>query len=269
MGGVPEIVPYCIFHQVDSDLGSYMGHIMAPTVRRKDGVAVYECLNSPLYPYSIYDRFYAISPLQRPIPPGMQMFCARRSEGFPFLTTHVQMVYDVYNVKDENSLCTFFLAYSQPVPNTVPLYLHSMGENVFPSYDSDPPSNDAAWGSSPISPIYVLTPESVGLTVDTMNDTLFKCVDSRCLPWKAPGFTNVFDMSDTKPLPLQECLVMCNEIGSTGRAPTSLLDAITRKTSTSPPKLPRRTHPLVIGLVVGIFVFVVLIVVILGLKNIH
>jgi hypothetical protein len=268
MGDVPEIVPYCIFHRIDIDLGSYMGHIMAPTITRKDGVGVYECLNSPLYPDRIYDRFYGISPLQRPIPPGMQMFCARRTAGFPYLTSHVDMVYDVYNVKDENSLCTFFLAYSQPVPNTVPLYLHSMRDNVFPSYESEPPSDNPEWGSASISPIYVLTPESVGMTVDTMNDTLFKCVDSRCLPWKSPGFKDVFDVSDTKPLPLQECLVVCNEIGSTGRAPTSLLDAISLKTKTP---LERQWHrylpPVVIALVVGIFIFAVLAVIILGLKS--
>lgn len=40
-----------------------------------------------------------------------------------FKKTTSQMVYDVYNVKDENSLCTFFLEYSQ--------YTYTVWEEMF------------------------------------------------------------------------------------------------------------------------------------------
>lgn len=262
----PEILPYCIFHRVSADDGSQTGYIGPPSVTQE---GKYECLNDALNRGNLYGHFYAVSPILRPMPLGMQLYCALRADSAPYSTVDVKMIYDLYNRDDAQGDwggCTVFMAYTQPVPNTVPLYLHKRYDALVPSFDKNPPTNNDGWGkASGGSPIYVMTPESVDKPPEKMNDVKFKCVSGRCLPWVAGKYQDVFGAGSFE-RSLRECLVTCDEIPTRGFGPTSALDVLQRDSVSSPSGIPymfKKVHPLAIGCIVALFVAVLAVVMIL------
>ena len=143
--------------------------------------------------------FYAVSPSFRPIPVGMKIFCAKSSTSFPYNTKDMYLMYDPFNIKDD---CVYFTTYNQPVPNTKPLYFHAQGDNIFPSFDSHPPSDLTKWTQTRISPVFVMTNKN----------EKFKCINGRCLPWTS----DIKYLYDSDPhdelLSLQNCVIYCNDL---------------------------------------------------------
>ena len=195
------IIPYCIWHYIDIDTNTFLGYISGPRKYRKDGVINFDCgREEKKYEKWVFaGTFYAVSPSFRPIPVGMKIFCAKKNLQFPYDTDDVYLMYDPYNIKDD---CVYFTTYIQPVPNTSPLYFHMAGEDVFPSFDPNPPSNSPIWTHTRISPIYVMT---------SKHDK-FKCVNGRCIPWTSE-IPSMYDSEQHKELlPLQNCVIYCNEL---------------------------------------------------------
>lgn len=200
-----SIIPFCIYHYTDPDTGTYLGFIGMPQITRtKSGKITYKCITEPktFRGWKNTGVFYAITPMIRPIPFGMYMFCAQKANGFPYDTSDMYNVMDSYNIKNN---CVYFITYSRPVPNTVPLYMHKIGTTVFPSFDPKPPSNDE-WTTTDVSPLYVMTP---GIFGNDLGKIKFRCINGTCLPWKN-DIPDIYDDTSTTPSNLDECLLKCN-----------------------------------------------------------
>ena len=173
-------------------------------------------------------------------------------------------MYDPFNIKDD---CIYFITYNLPVPNTVPLYFHKSGENVFPSFDSHPPSNHEGWTQTQISPVFVMTEKTVGNIFGINNalqpvprsDLKFKCINGRCLPW-TKDILDIYDSNPQEPLlNLEDCVVHCNELvvstETIGR-PSQLLEIISEQNVRKPvvSRFIQKLPPPVIGILVFLFI---------------
>lgn len=210
-----QIIPFCIYHRDDSNTQTYLGFISGPQkVLKKNGDEEFICAPEPktYRQWFLYDTFYALSPSYRPIPNGMLLFCAKRSDIYPYDISEIKFVYDSFNIKDD---CIYFITYSQPMINTVPLYLHKSGSHVYPSFKKNPPSDNPGWTQEEISPIFVMTKDTVGDIYDKNTDIKFKCVNDRCIPWKKNTFSNIYltdENIDSELLDLDKCALVCNRL---------------------------------------------------------
>jgi hypothetical protein len=157
------IIPFPIYHFVDTNTNTYHGYIGYPTkTLTMDGKIVWrpDQLDNKRYgPWFLYDVFYAFSPMIRPIPNRLKLYEATKSGEFPYDTKSVNYVRDPFDL-DNNAV--YFITWNQPMPNTVPLYIHKTNDGcIFPSYDKDPPEETAVigspkWDNDIISPIFVM-----------------------------------------------------------------------------------------------------------------
>jgi hypothetical protein len=224
MANTGNLIPFCIYHRIDENTNTFWGFISSPrkTVSQ-NGEVSYSCAPEPrtYRQWRYAGMFYGMEPNFRPIPLGMKIFCAQRSDIYPYDTVDVNMMYDPYNIKES---CVYFMTYAQPVPNTVPLYLHQIGIHTYPSFDKKPPTNDPEWTQAEVSPIFVMTEQTVG----NISSVKFKCLDGRCIPWTK----DIADLYDDDPhrelLNLQECVQFCSElsVSKTHGAPSHILERV-------------------------------------------
>jgi len=193
-----DIIPYCIWHYIDLHTNTILGYIGGPQKYKKEnGDIIFDCNENKGLGWILAGTFYGVSPSFRPIPVGMKIFCAKKATEFPYNTKDMYLMYDPYNIKEN---CVYFTTYIQQVPNTIPLYFYSFGDNIFPSFDSKPPSSD--WIETRISPIFVMTSKY----------QKFKCINGRCLPWK-DSITTIYDSDPHDELfTLENCVIYCNEL---------------------------------------------------------
>lgn len=118
--------------------------------------------------------FYAINPKFSPIPPDMDMICVVNSSTGN--TISISNLYDVFNV-DKN--CIKFLAWLEPIENTIPLYIYQKDEN---SIYIDFKPNDI------YKPLY-FSPIHVFKDINYK----FKYFRGRCIPDKSEGFSSLND----------------------------------------------------------------------------
>lgn len=235
-----SIIPMCIYHNIDYHTNTYLGHITPPLkVKLDDGSFTYRCVERPkLYrDWSLSGVFYVLDPSFRPIPSGMKIYCAKKSGGFPYNTQDVYLEYDPYNIQAD---CFYFTTYNMKVPNTVELYFHKLGQNIFPSFDKNPPTDNPDWVHTEISPVYVMTKDSIGIDLfNTENEKIlkFKCINGRCIPWTK----NIPDLYDDEPdndlLKFDDCVIYCNElviVNKHQRRPTQLLEHVNKETTRKP-----------------------------------
>lgn len=191
-----DVIPFCITRWIDGDIQAL---IQIP-LREKGGV--YRCPDGA-------DIFYAFSPMQIPLPVGMSMFCALRKSDYPYGTKSIEWVYDSFNLKNEGDTnCTLFTTYTHPAPGLVPLYIYKNSKTVVPSFSPTPPTKD--WMSTLNSPIYVMTPASIGLEPSDLGSLRFRCVEGRCLP-DTIGLKNVYGVG-TESLPFEKCVSVCDDL---------------------------------------------------------
>ena len=147
MATASDVLPFCVYHFVNLNMGTYLGYLAGPSVtRNKDGKLKYTCAppkqtNPHGKGWTLAFKFYAFNPMIRPIPNGMSLFCAERKHEFPWNTTRIRMVYDPFDINDH---CVYFIAYTKPTPWTKPLYVHVQGTyetpiNSFPSWNINSP----------------------------------------------------------------------------------------------------------------------------------
>ena len=184
-----QVIPYCIYHYINPDTNSYYGYIGYPiTIKSSNGNLRFECSRNEreykLYnPWRLYGKFYAFSPMIRPIPSGLKLFNAEKASQFPYNTKKITYVYDPFTI-DYNSIS--FLAWNNIVADTIPLYLHiDPTGNSFPSFESTPPStNITGWKQAENSPIYVFPYDNDKYPKDNNGLPQFKfsISQNRCVP---------------------------------------------------------------------------------------
>mgnify|MGYP000005586713 CR=1 FL=1 len=260
------IIPFCIYHYIYPSTKTYWGYIGVPQkILRDDGTTSYRCTPEPkvLKNWFHAGTFYAVSPSFRPVPAGMKIFCAKKSIGFPYVTEDVSNMYDIYNMKND---CVYFTTFSKPSPNTVPLYFHMIGNTVFPSFDKYPPSSDPDWKQTKISPVFVMTVDTVGDITDPDHKGIkFNCNNGRCLPW-TKEISNVFDI-DPYPsfLDFSDCVFYCNELTESEGSgePRGILEVISSKEKRKPvvSRFFKKLPPLVIAAAISIFIVLIFIII--------
>ena len=206
---IQEIVKFCIFHYNDSSTNTFLGYIGNPIViRQDDGNISFNCAESTVFKnWKLGGTFYAISPMFRPIPNGMKLYCAKKKGGFPYNTVSNEIVYDPYNVKEN---CNYYITYNKKVPNTEPLYIHKIGDNIYPSFNPNPPSKSPYWTQEESSPIYVMTQKSLGGLTD-INKFKFVCINNKTIPYvNSKDLENVFDVKNIKPMKFSESVILCD-----------------------------------------------------------
>jgi hypothetical protein len=245
----PIIAPFCIFWN-KSDQGYIQ---VAEKVRDKNGKTSWKCPQPD--GWELKGTFYAVSPMIAPLPSGMKMFYAKRSETSPYPTESVSLIYDPFDLGSMKGDGACFVTYNQPVPNTVPLYFHSRKGSILPSFDgTDGEEEDH------ISPVFVMTLSSLGL--GNIEDVRFQCIDGRCLPIGTETHA-LFDVARGS-WKLQDCVLLCDEITLTNGDPRSLFSEIRKR---SQPrflfkKFFQKMPPILIGIIVGLFMFLFMIVMI-------
>lgn len=201
-----------------------------------------------------YGEFYAINPMIPLIPSLTNLYCAEKSDNANLYMKNLIEITDQFNVKNN---CTYFIAYQNIIPNTVPLYLHRLGQIVYPSFDKNPPTNNKLWNIHHPSPIYVMTKESLKNTPP--DDVKFKCINSTCIPW-VDDIPDIYDVDNTSDLlSLSNCVLYCNELSDTtsqGKL-SSLLESIQSSKEKGNNKngisrMIKKLSPLLIGIFIGI-----------------
>lgn len=262
------ILPFCIFHQIDLVDGNHKGIILNPVPEKQEsGEVIYRCnRQAPGPDWSFAGTFYAVTPMFRPVPVGMRLFCSQTSElGGIVSLTDVSTPYGMFHFQPD---CVYFMTYNQSTIHTVPLYLHKRGSNVFPSFDATPPGK--GWDSTAISPIYVLTAGVVD--PDHPDDTKFHCVNGKCSPWDKGELLHYNRLEEKTPYKLNECVVLCNEPVLTDEdsgSPSSILQSVVRMSHQKPliSTFFKTLSPVVVGLVIGGFVLLLALLLHLLLKN--
>ena len=209
-----NILPFCIYHNYDESTNSYYGYIGNSSLTKS---SKFKCPKSRHWDH--YGTFYAIDPSLRPIPPGMNLYCIKRNLAFPYNSTRLSIDYDFFFLNEE---CVYFLTFNSINPSTVPLYLHKLNDNIFPSFDKDPPTSSKFWTQSELSPLYVMTDKSIG--IGNIDKLKFKCVNAACIPWVKP-IDDIYQFYKDDYLfdNIANCVVYCTEINShTGINPSNL-----------------------------------------------
>ena len=214
------IIPFCIYHYIDSNTKTYMGYIdKSLKTKLKDGVETYICPRMPKTFNGWFNAgyFYAVVPTFRPVPTGMRIFCAKINRAAPYGISDIHAMYDPFNIKDD---CIYFSTYNQPTPNTEPLYFHKIGHNIFPSFDPLPPYKSKNWTQSDISPIYVMTAKTVGDLYQVLSNPSntsknkkvdFKCVNTKCIPF-VNNIKDMYSFHNNKIMDFQECQTTCDKL---------------------------------------------------------
>lgn len=190
------ISPFCILHYNDPATSTFIGIINYPArVQANDGTEKIECSQSPIQygNWKIIGSFYAFSPMIRPIPTGLKLINVKKLGKNPWIAKSIKYAYDPFNIQQDD---VSFMTWTQPVPATVPLYLHITPDLLsYPSFDPKPPSNTEGWTQDKLSPLYVLiNPSNCPINInchklpkwiiDTNNMPIFrfKSSDNRCIP---------------------------------------------------------------------------------------
>lgn len=211
------VVPFCLFQYLNTYENTFRGYVANPELVKDGDALYYKCAknNIELDRWKFIKRFYAISPMFRPIPPGMKIICLKSSDYAPFKTIEVTELYDMFTFE---SFCTYFITYTKPVANTAPLFFYKLGENIFPSFDNRPPAD--GWTELSISPVFVIV-KKPGDTDFDPNNIRFQCADGRCIP------SGIELVSDAPKESLTKCVTRCSHLLDTETEPHNIMTTIT------------------------------------------
>jgi hypothetical protein len=170
--------------------------------------------------------FSAVSPMYRPIPWGMNFYSCEIYNQFPYNVKDIKFKYDLHDTIHDTRQFVNFITYSQPVPNTRPLYFYPSSEGIHISFKE---KNLPQLQFSPIFVLYL--------------DPTFSIINNRCIPrgpdLKLKGFT---------PLSFEECMVYLDK-----SEPKSLLQLV---------KSSRKKYPLIVSVLLASILLVSVLLVI-------
>ena len=285
----PNITPYLILHYVDQQNETYRGYIVnSHTKRNNNNEIIYgrEIDRKFNQGWRVVGTFYALNPLFRPIPSGMNLYCVKHSDSAPMRIFALYKDYDIFDIDNEN--CTFFITYGQPVVNTVSLYFHDLGINgLFPTFERKPPIGEGKWSDTKFSPIFVMTFASRNEKIMELKNRYdesirFRCANKKCIPWidKQPSVYKTKDLLSQESVSISDCVVSCNQnlidddldrdgIGGKMYSPKSILNIIgeTNRNQEIGEYVKNMATPLIVAFVVIFLIVVIIFVVFISKKT--
>lgn len=175
-------IPICVYTQTVD--GTSRVRLEYPNITLHQGETFYSpwFTNGPTsknnyWKYSF--TFLAISPLVRPIPRGMNLIRAELSPSFPYATTSIYAVYDPFTVPSSNVSYVSFITYTQPVPNTIKIYIECGGDVVDGKYTAV--TRVSLTASTTVAKHFAF-PEPLKAIYAFTSPTFFVCLNNRILP---------------------------------------------------------------------------------------
>jgi hypothetical protein len=178
------IIPYCIFRKENFVT-------IRPSIKDSNGEFVCESLDDD---WKLSYKFYAVNPMLRPIPEGMNLYFAKISPEDGSVK-NFQIVYNPYSFQEKG---VYFISYETQVPNTKPLYIKKTPNGV--DFSEKKIIDDIL-----ISPVYVM---QKSLFPD--KEFKFMCTNGRCIPYSTR--TDLFDIKKGEPKSLLECITNCSQL---------------------------------------------------------
>lgn len=254
------IIPFCLFQYIDQSTDTYYSYLGDSVLERSpNGTEKFICIK----PGRFYEgwfaagRFYAVNPIpSHPIQNGMKLYCVEQNKEFPYNSTRIRIEYDPFDTNSDN---VYFTAYNQRVPFTIPLYAYMLGDdNLFISFDNNPPTDDPGWKQADVSPLFVIPPST--FAGYKPGDIPFKCVNERCIPW-AHDIQNIYDnIPDNQTFSFEQCVLICSRLGLVNEgSPTSIVQNI--QNSGKRRGILKYINPVVITVTILVVFFLVLILI--------
>jgi hypothetical protein len=216
------LIPICVYHStVDNNFLTYIDN--SSSTVDVNGNRINKCNKPPLTPFgnpqwTFAFTFYAVNPLITPFPLGMKLYCAIKNDNYPYNTTEIKLIEDPPTNYNLNG--TYFYAYPSPIPETKPLYIHHVSNNIFVNYCPKPPpcventythekSKNYTYDYANMSVIYVINFED--FSEKDPNKVKFVCNTGIVQPWNRK-LGPVYNINTPEPKNLFETIVECSEI---------------------------------------------------------
>lgn len=256
--------PYCFYQYRDEATNTYNSYLSLSSSNKPDCHGLGNGWNKE-------GTFYSINPSLPNKPDGLKTIAFLQNKG----KKNIQDVYIIDNIfsqeynEDIDTTTTIITAWTKPLPNLTPLYLHSVQNNIFLSWNPLPPPLDKnnykleTTDKKPIevliSPIYVLSTDVFG---NNPNNIKFQCIDNNIIPY-IKEIPDLFYQTKLKNvLPIDQAVLKCNQINNT--KPITLLNSI----DNIPDKvLPQSNISILIPLFISGFLLTVILLLYLTLKK--
>ena len=278
-----NINPFCFYQYRDEYTNTYKSYL-SPS---KDTIACPEIGNG----WEKRGEFYCINPSLPSKPDGLKNIAILQTKGHRNIVD-VEVIDNIFSSNYNNSvntITTIITAWLYPVPNSSPLYLHVIENNIFLSWSPLPPPDDkdkidiVSKGLSKekgsikstkntqkqviellISPIYVLSKDVFG---DDVENIKFQCIDNNIIPY-TKDIPNLFAINKLEnPLPIDQTIIKCNQ----NKTPSNLLNLVNNLSkiqtkNTTVTKNIRKINPVLLSIIISIFVLSIIILVYFTVK---
>lgn len=150
-----SLIPLCLY----TNSRAKTSLISLPRLQRQDDADVYICPTRENFEFP--ETIYVIDYDVRPIPKGLDLFCVKNAGE---ITLSIETQYDPFNIDDN---CLRFMAWLEPTPGTIPLFIYDTGNGVYVSHKKE---KGLKKGKVPI--IHVLQNPNISFIIR----------DERCVP---------------------------------------------------------------------------------------
>ena len=276
--------PYCFYQYRDESTNTYNSYL---SLSSKDTPQCPGIGNG----WDKKGTFYSINPSLPNKPNGLKTIAFLQNKGKKYIQD-VTIIDNIFSQEYKETIDTttiIITAWTKPLPNLTPLYLHSVQNNIFLSWNPLPPPLDnnnnykivskgvtTEKGSIKetenkdektieiiISPIYVLSPKIFGNEPDNIK---FQCIDNNIIPY-VKDISNLFYQTKfEKPLPIDQAILKCNQ--NNNIPPGTLLQAIDNISNNTTLSQPNNCiNPILITISISIFLLIVILLLYLVIKK--
>ena len=239
------IITICVYQHINTKTDTYLTYMnYSNTNNECIPVKLINPLVNSKLDWKLAFSFYAINPMVKPLPAGMALFCAIKNEEPPHNIIDIKLIYDIFTDIKLNGL--YFITYTKPVPETIPLHVFTKNNNIFINFCSNPPPcvnnignkpNDTqkpisshnqytdGWVRTTLSPFFVINKHNFNQDQNNIN---FVCNNGVLMPYSKP-IDNVFNVQPINPQILSKAIVNCNILipdNEGGGQPYNLLSLI-------------------------------------------
>jgi len=288
MSSSKNISSFCFYHYIDNTTSTYKCYLSQTNSLSCSNIA-----NG----WNLGGKFYSINPSITPKPYGLQNIAIIQDKGTRNIsdTAIVNSIFDDkytdnnVNSTNVNSTTTIITAWTTPMPNTTPLYVHVIQNNIFLSWNKNPPPNDNTTSTisiaqtpdknivniSPSNLIEKIVPQIFVLSSDIFGDDYqnikFQCLDGIVTPY-TKDIPNLFYYNEPgEPLPIYESIINCNQKNNTEQIELAKIiknlseidynNNNNNNTLIKNTEIPHKINPIIISLIISLFLLCIIVLV--------